>query len=109
FLGKVWAMVNAYRARGHLEADLDPLGITHRMPHPELDPATYGFTGADLDREVPSGILNGVGGVPLREVLRRCRATYCRTIGVEFMHISSPARKRWLQERMETSLNEARL
>jgi 2-oxoglutarate dehydrogenase E1 component len=109
FLAKVWAMVNAYRARGHLEADLDPLGITHRMPHPELDPATYGFGASDMQREIPPGIIDGVGGVPLKEVLRRCRATYCRTIGVEFMHISSPVRKRWLTDRMEGTENDGHL
>ena len=109
FLAKVWALVNAYRSRGHLEADLDPLNLVHRMPHPELSPATYGFTEADMAREVPAGIVHGAGGVPLREVIRRCRATYCRAVGVEFMHISAPTRKRWLSERMETSLNEAKL
>src|SRR5262249_1148158 len=107
FLAKVWAMVNAYRVRGHLEADLDPLGITHRMPHPDLDPATYGITPADMDREVPGGLIHGVEAVSLRELLRRCRATYCRTIGVEFMHISSPVRKKWLTDRMEANQNGA--
>jgi 2-oxoglutarate dehydrogenase E1 component len=109
FLAKVWALVNAYRSRGHLEAELDPLKLVHVVPHPELSAATYGFSEADLRREVPAGILHGAAGVPLRELIRRCRATYCRTIGVEFMHISAPTRKRWLTERMETSLNEARL
>jgi 2-oxoglutarate dehydrogenase E1 component len=109
FLAKVWALVNAYRARGHLEANLDPLGITHRMPHPELDPATYGLEAADLDREVPAGVVQGFAALPFRELLRRVRATYCRTIGVEFMHISSPVRKRWLTDRMEATLNDAAL
>jgi len=109
FLAKVWALVNAFRARGHLDADLDPLGIVKNVPHTELDPATYGFTSAEMDREVPSGIANGAGALPLREVIRRCRATYCRKIGVEFMHISSPVRKKWLTDRMESSLNEAPL
>jgi 2-oxoglutarate dehydrogenase E1 component len=109
FLARVWALVNAYRARGHLEADLDPLGLTKAVPHPELAPATYGFSDADMEREIPAGILHGAKGVTLRELIRRARATYCRCIGTEFMHISSPVRKRWLSERMEASLNEASL
>src|SRR5262249_50653374 len=96
-------------ARGHLEADLDPLGIAKNVPHAELDPATYGFAAADMEREVPAGTMDGAGAMTLREVIRRCRATYCRKIGVEFMHISSPVRKNWLTDRMETTQNEAQL
>src|SRR5262245_48967450 len=79
------------------------------MPHPELSAAHYGLADGDMDRLIPAGILEGASGVPLRELIRRCRATYCRTIGVEFMHISSPQRKRWLSERMESSRNEEAL
>jgi 2-oxoglutarate dehydrogenase E1 component len=98
--GVAW-LVNAYRSRGHLEADLDPLGMFVRAPHPDLDPATYGYTEADMDRVVPSG---GFGNVPervLRDLIARLRATYCGTIGLEYMHISAPVRKSWLAERME--------
>jgi 2-oxoglutarate dehydrogenase E1 component len=109
WLAKAWALVNAFRSRGHLESDLDPLGLTKLEPHPELDPRTYGFTEADLDRTVPPGFFNGAGELTLRELLRRCRTTYCRTIGVEFMHLSPPQRKQWLFERMESSLNYASL
>jgi 2-oxoglutarate dehydrogenase E1 component len=114
FLAKVWRLVHYYRARGHLEADLDPLGIAKNVPHAELDPATYGFTATDLDREVPAGVFDDGGGqttgaMTLREVIRRCRATYCRRVGVEFMHISSPVRKKWLTDRMEATQNEATL
>jgi 2-oxoglutarate dehydrogenase E1 component len=109
FLAKVWALVNAYRSRGHLEADLDPLGIVKNMPHPELDPESYGFGPAELAREVPSGIFSGGGAMTLAQLIRRCRATYCRNVGVEFMHISSPVRKRWLTDRMEAASNEGTL
>src|SRR5262249_55562820 len=96
FLAKVWALVNAYRARGHFEAKLDPLGLLQATPHPEIDPKAYGLTDADLDRIVPGGYFNGPDSLTLRELIRRARATYCGTIGVEFMHISSPTRKAWL-------------
>ncbi len=109
FLAKVWALVNAYRSRGHLEAELDPLGLVKTIPHAELDPRTYGFSELDMGRVVPGGFLHGAEDVPLSEIIRRCRATYCRNIGVEFMHISSPVRKRWLTERMEPTLNEGQL
>jgi 2-oxoglutarate dehydrogenase E1 component len=109
FLAKVWALVNAFRARGHFEARLDPLGLLQATPHPEIDPRAYGLTDGDLDRIVPGGYFNGPENVSLRELIRRARATYCGTIGVEFMHISSPTRKAWLHQRMEKSLNKPNL
>jgi 2-oxoglutarate dehydrogenase E1 component len=109
FLARAWALVNAYRSRGHLEAELDPLGILKGVPHPELNPRTYGFDQDHLERVVPGGIFHGAADVPLAEIIRRCRETYCSTIGVEFMHISSPGRKRWLTERMEPTRNQPTL
>ena len=104
-IAQVWRLVNAYRVRGHLMADVDPLQRQPILLHPDLDPLTYGFSSSDMEHTVPSGGLFGIDTARLDEVLRRLRETYCRTIGVEFMHISDPGMKRWLQERMETTLN----
>ena len=100
-------MINAYRVRGHLIADLDPLGV-QPSHHAELDPETYGLTIWDLDREFFSGTLGdatGKGQATLREILERLRQTYCGKFGAEYMHIQLPERKRWLQERMEPQAN----
>jgi len=105
---KVLQLIHAYRVRGHLVADLDPLD-SRREPHPDLDPATYGLTVWDLDREFLTG---GLAGRPsseeratLREILEILRETYCGTIGVEYMYIADPERKNWLQHRMESTRN----
>jgi 2-oxoglutarate dehydrogenase E1 component len=100
-------MINAYRVRGHLIADLDPLGV-EPSHHAELDPETYGLTIWDLDREFFSGTLGeatGKGQATLREILETLRQTYCGKIGAEYMHIQLPERKRWLQQRMEPRAN----
>src|SRR5688572_23620789 len=81
--GRVYTLVNSYRARGHLEAELDPLEHIHREPHPDLDFKSYGFSDADLDRVMPSGGLYGIEAASLGEILRRLRATYCGPVGVE--------------------------
>ncbi len=94
-------MIRAYRVRGHLIADINPLGNDNRE-HLELDPAAYGLTMWDLDRHWITGGLGGKDVLPLREILNILWATYTRKIGVEFMHISDPMEKRWLQERIET-------
>jgi 2-oxoglutarate dehydrogenase E1 component len=94
-------LIRSYRVRGHLEAQLDPLGLTRVRPHPELDPATHGFTEADWDRPI---FINGVLGLEtatVREIMAILRATYCGPIGVEFMHIQAPDQKAWIQQRME--------
>ncbi len=109
WLARVWALVNSYRGRGHLEADLDPLGLMRRDPHPELDPANYGFTQADMQRKVPAQVFGGAHELSLGELIERMRATYCRHVGVEFLHLSAPARKAWLHDRMEGSLNQTPL
>ena len=94
-------MVRAYRVRGHLEAQLDPLGLQVPKPHPELDPASYGFTPADLDRTVFIDNVLGLESATPREILAVLRESYCGPVGVEFMHIQDPAQKTWIQRRME--------
>lgn len=108
-IAQVWRLVNAYRVRGHLMADVDPLQRQPILLHPDLDPLTYGFTPSEMGHTVPSGGLFGMDEARLEEILSRLRETYCRTIGVEFMHISDPGMKRWLQERMETTRNRRSL
>ncbi len=100
-------MIRAYRIRGHLEADLDPLGLVRQAPHRELDPATYGFTDADWDRPILIfGSLALGESATLRQIMERLRKTYCGKIGVEFMHISDPDQKAWIQERIEHIENQ---
>ena len=94
-------MVRAYRVRGHLIANLDPLGLEVNDYHPELDPATYGFSEADMDREIFLDGSLGIKKAPLREILTILRQTYCGNIGVEFMHIMDPEQKAWIQKRIE--------
>ncbi|KAB2920355.1 MAG: 2-oxoglutarate dehydrogenase E1 component [Hyphomicrobiaceae bacterium] len=94
-------LIRAYRVMGHLAADLDPLGLTERKIHKELRPETYGFTEADLDRPIFIDKVLGLEVATVREILKILRRTYCRQIGVEFMHITSPAQKSWIQERIE--------
>jgi multifunctional 2-oxoglutarate metabolism enzyme len=101
---RVLQLIHNYRVRGHLVADLDPLDST-RAPHKDLDPATYGLTLWDLDREFITNGLSGKDRATLREILEVLRDTYCGTIGVEYMYIADPVRKEWLQERMESARN----
>lgn len=106
---RVFALVNAYRVRGHLEAQLDPLDHLPRKPHADLDFRSWGFNDADLDAVVPNGGLFGIDHAPLREILRRLRATYCSSIGIEMMHIPESDRRSWLQQRVEPTLNQPTL
>ncbi|WP_460452000.1 2-oxoglutarate dehydrogenase E1 component [Alsobacter sp. SYSU BS001988] len=94
-------MIRAYRMRGHLHADLDPLAIATRTDHEELDPSSYGFTEADWDRKIFIDHVLGLEFATIREMLAILKRTYCSTIGYEFMHISNPAEKAWIQERVE--------
>ncbi|MGL4279115.1 MAG: thiamine pyrophosphate-dependent enzyme, partial [Albidovulum sp.] len=94
-------MIRAYRMRGHLHANLDPLGIEARPSHEELHPSSYGFTDADWDRPIFIDKVLGLEFATIRHMLEILRRTYCETIGYEFMHISNPAEKGWLQERIE--------
>ena len=99
---QVNAVINAHRVRGHLIADLDPLAAKEPHMHAELDPATYGLTIWDLDREFLTGTLGGAGDrLPLGDILRILRDAYCRRIGIEYMHIQEPEEKRWIQEHVE--------
>ena len=101
---RVLQMINAYRVRGHLLADLDPLEYAvHR--HPELDPNFYGLTIWDLDREFVCGGLCGRMTGTLRDILDTVRETYCGKIGPEYMHIQETVQKKWLQDRMEPTRN----
>ena len=97
---RVLQLTRAYRVRGHLQADVNPLGYDW-IYHPELDPATYDLTIWDLDRQFITGGIGGKDVLPLREILDILRQTYTRKIGTEFMHISDPGEKLWLQERIE--------
>jgi 2-oxoglutarate dehydrogenase E1 component len=94
-------MIRAYRARGHLIANLDPLGIETRETPAELDPASYGFTEADYDRSIFLDGVLGLESASVRQMLDILRRTYCGTFGVEFMHIGEGTEKSWLQERIE--------
>ena len=94
-------LIRAYRIRGHFHAKLDPLGLEPQKPQEELDPRTYGFSEADYDRPIFLDKVLGLEFATLREIVGILRRTYCQTIGVEFMHISSAAQKAWLQERIE--------
>jgi len=94
-------LIRAYRVRGHLEADLDPLGLEKRGPYPELDFRSYGFTESDLDREIFIANLFGRERASLREIIAILRETYCGRIGVEYMHIQVPAERAWIQEKFE--------
>ncbi|MCP4329508.1 MAG: 2-oxoglutarate dehydrogenase E1 component [Alphaproteobacteria bacterium] len=98
-------LIRSHRVRGHLMANLDPLGIHEPEDHPELDPSSYGFTDGDWDREIFIDNVLGLETANLHEIVRRVRDTYCGTIGVEYMHIQEPDRKAWIQERIEAVHN----
>ncbi len=97
---RVQELIHAYRVRGHLMADTDPLEYKQRR-HPDLDVTTHGLTLWDLEREVPTGGFGGKPVMKLRHILGVLRDTYCRTVGIEYMHIQDPEQRRWLQERLE--------
>ncbi len=101
---KVLQLINLYRVRGHLVAELDPLGF--QIPyHPELDPASFKLTIWDLDRKFITGGFSGLKTATLRDILEILQKTYCEKIGVEYMHIQNPAEKIWLQNKMEPIKN----
>jgi 2-oxoglutarate dehydrogenase E1 component len=110
-------LINAYRTRGHLLANTNPLGIDPGY-HPDLDPASYGLTIWDLDRIFLGGTLKAPSGAiarnmrpyeKFRDILDRLRTTYCGSIGIEYMHIPDPEQKQWLQEKMESTQNSWKL
>ncbi len=94
-------LIRAYRARGHLHANLDPLGLEIQKNEEELDPRTYGFSDADLDRPIFLDKVLGLEFGTIRQIVTILRRTYCQTLGIEFLHISNGAQKGWIQERIE--------
>ncbi len=94
-------LIRAYRIRGHLVADLDPLGMRDQTPHPELDPRSYGFTDADMDRPIFIDNVLGLQLASMRQILDIVRRTYCGTFALQYMHISDPEQAAWLKERIE--------
>lgn len=98
-------LIRVYRVRGHMNAHFDPLGLEKREPHPELDPATYGFGPGDMDRPIFLNYSLGLETASLRQILEILQKTYCGNIGVEFMHIQDPEEKAWIQERIEGGRN----
>ena len=101
-------LVRAFRVRGHMVAELDPLGLP-RAGHPELEPSYYGFTEADLDKEFSAANLSGPPVMSLRDIIGRLRTTYCGKLGLQFMHIDDLRTKNWLQTYAESSLNRISL
>ena len=94
-------IIRAYRIRGHLVADLDPLGMRKEEPHPELDPRSYGFTESDMDRPIFIDNVLGLEVASLRQIIDILQRTYCGTFALQFMHISDPEQVSWLKERIE--------
>jgi len=94
-------LIRAYRIRGHLAADLDPLGMHGGDPHPELDPKSYGFTDADMDRPIFIDNVLGLQIASMRQIVEIVKRTYCGTFAMQYMHISDPEQAAWLKERIE--------
>ena len=94
-------LIRAYRMRGHFHAKLDPLGLEPEPDEAELEPRSYGFGDADMDRRIFLDKVLGLDFASMREIVAILRRTYCQTLGVEFMHISNAAQKAWIQERIE--------
>ena len=99
---RIQELINAYRVRGHLMADTDPLEYRQRS-HPDLDVLNHGLSLWDLDRTFRTAGFSGKQKAPFRDILKILRDSYCRTVGVEYMHIQDPAQRKWFQEKLETS------
>ena len=99
-------IIRAYRIRGNLVADLDPLDMRDKTPHPELDPRSYGFTDADMDRPIFIDNVLGLEIASMREIVDIVKRTYCGTFALQYMHISNPDEAGWLKERIEGYGNE---
>lgn len=102
---RVIELIDAYRNRGHLMANTDPL-VYRQRSHPDLDINQHGLTLWDLERMFPTGGFGGKPIMPLRDILGLLRDSYCRTTGIEYMYISDPAQRRWFQERLEVPHEE---
>jgi 2-oxoglutarate dehydrogenase E1 component len=98
---RIQELINAYRVRGHLMADTDPLEYKQRT-HPDLDVLNHGLSLWDLDRNFRTAGFGGKTKAPFREILKILRDSYCRTVGVEYMHIQDPTQRKWFQDRLET-------
>ncbi|WP_127113702.1 2-oxoglutarate dehydrogenase E1 component [Shimia sediminis] len=94
-------IIRAYRIRGHLVADLDPLGMRDATPHPELDPKSYGFAESDMDRPIFIDKVLGLEIATMRQIIDIVKRTYCGTFALQYMHISNPEEASWLKERIE--------
>ena len=99
-VARIQQLIHSYRVRGHLMADTNPLEYVMRK-HPDLDIRTYGLTLWDLEREWPTGGFGGQNLLTLRVILGRLRDAYCRTVGVEYMHIQEPEQREWFQSKLE--------
>ena len=99
-------MIRAYRIRGHLKAKLDPLDLSEKDPHPELEPSYYGFSPKDWDRPIFIDNALGFEKASLRQIMEALEKTYCGSIGVEYMHIQDPEQKKWIQNRIEQIHNQ---
>src|SRR6185369_13180735 len=100
----VFDLVHSYRELGHLVAHLNPLAPKPEG-HPLLEPSEFGFGDADLDRMIECGSFQGCKQATLRDLIRRLQATYCQTLGVEYLHVQDRTQRLWLQERMEPTAN----
>ena len=108
FQDRIYLLIRLYRVRGHRIAQVDPLGMPRETP-PELKPEFFGFTEKDMDLPVYSETFQYEGPLTLGTLLERLRNTYCRSIGVQYMHIDELSVRRWLQRRMETTENRLQL
>ncbi len=97
---RIQELINAYRVRGHLMADVDPLEYKQRS-HPDLDVLNHGLSLWDLDRTFKTGGFGGKPKAAFRDILKILRDSYCRTVGIEYMHIQDPEQRLWLQEKIE--------
>ena len=97
---RIAEIIHAYRSRGHLIADTDPLAYRQRR-HPDLDITNYGLTLWDLERQFPTGGFGNTARATLRDILNQLRDAYCRTVGIEYMHIADRAQRQWFQDRLE--------
>ena len=102
---RVQELIHAYRVRGHLMADTDPLEYRQRR-HPDLDVTTHGLTLWDLERDFATGGFGGAPMLKLRKILGILRDSYCRTVGVEYMHIQDPDQRQWIQAKIERHLRQ---